>query len=116
MCSCRRIAPRQSKNAERVPKEHFAKQRLVDYTQTVHGDQGVLGAKLKPSLLFTHAPKNGSDHGLFDKTAASTMDGQSAACVGPSTLDRPNRPMKQSKILEMMDSEIRHSEHRPAVP
>ncbi|KAG9126229.1 hypothetical protein FRC07_004337 [Ceratobasidium sp. 392] len=106
-----RIAPRQSKNVERVPKEHFAKQRFIDYTQTA---QGVLNTPSASPLFagsFKHASKeNFSPGGTFNEIIQSTSTQHNGVCFGPHVANGPSKPTKQSRLLEMMDGVIRRDE------
>ncbi|KAG9104346.1 hypothetical protein FRC06_003392 [Ceratobasidium sp. 370] len=105
-----RIAPRQSKDIERVPKEHFAKQRFIDYTQTAQGVLNTQNAKPVFTMSFKHAPKNDLEHNRTFPRTTSTTGTQPGTSFGPHVASRPNKPTKQSKLLEMMDSEIRQGE------
>ncbi|KAG8687596.1 hypothetical protein FRC08_011889, partial [Ceratobasidium sp. 394] len=105
-----RIAPRQSKNIERVPKEHFAKQRFIDYTQTAQGGLNTQDAKRVFTMSFKHAAKNYSEHDRTPQKSAASTGTQFGACFGPHVASRPSKPTNQSRLLEMMDSEIRRGE------
>ncbi|KAG9102426.1 hypothetical protein FS749_000016 [Ceratobasidium sp. UAMH 11750] len=105
-----RIAPRQSKNIERVPKEHFAKQRFIDYTQTAQGGLNTQDAKRVFTMSFKHAAKNYSEHDRTSQKSAASTGTQFGACFGPRVASRPSKPTNQSRLLEMMDSEIRRGE------
>ncbi|KAG8783277.1 hypothetical protein FRC12_019881, partial [Ceratobasidium sp. 428] len=106
-----RIAPRQFRNTERLSKEHFAKQRFIDYTQTAQDVSNTPNIKPLPNISLKHALQDFQEHGGdFNKAVTSTSGSQFSSCFSPRVATAPSKPTKQSKLLEMMDSEIRRDE------
>lgn len=99
----RKLASRLPNALERGPKEHFAKQRVINYSQTTQATPNTSNPRHAPIVTLKHAQRQG----LEQQTPGETL--LKISRIAPNVMDKPNKPTKQSRLLDLMDSKIRES-------
>lgn len=78
-------------------------QRVINYSQTTQTTPNTSRFQRTLPITFDHARNQDSEYPILNETLSETSH------IIPNILERPNKPMKQSKLLDLMDSKIRES-------